>query len=136
MATVTASRGYETPPEAVRSAVLADIYEFIAASGFDSVTVEGDRYTVSRRIGVATLELTLERVETDQLLEFDQVDGIFDTMWTEYRLEGTTSGCELLARTEFELGGVLGPVLDNTMIRRQRRNEFTGQFEYVAEAVE
>ena len=136
MATATASRSFEVPAETVREAILTDVPAFIRASGFDSLTVEGDTYTVSRDIGLATFELTLERLESEHLLEFEQIEGMFDRMWTEYRLEGDESGCELVATTEFTLGGVLAPILDGTMIETQRHGEFDNQFDYVSSAIE
>lgn len=135
METVLVKRAFEAPETAVRDVVLEDVPAFIRASGFDRVTVEGTSYTVSRDIGIATFELTLDRVESDCLLEFEQVEGIFDRMWTEYRLEATPEGCELIATTEFTLGGVLAPVLDGTMIKTQRKREFELQFNYVASEV-
>lgn len=136
METVTVKRAFAAPPDAVRELVREDVPAFVRASGFDRVTHEDGLYSVSRDIGIATLELTLERVESDSLLEFEQTEGLFDRMWTEYRLESTLEGCELLATTEFTLGGVLAPVLDPTMISTQRQREFDRQFDYVASNVE
>ncbi len=136
MEKVRVSRSFEASGRRVRETVRKDVPAFIRASGFDSVTVEGDLYTVSRNIGLATFELTLERVESDELLEFEQIEGIFDRMWTEYRLEDQTHGCELVATTEFTLGKILGPVLDGTMINTQRVREFELQFDYVARELE
>lgn len=136
METVTVKRAFEAPETLVHDIILEDIPAFIRASGFDSVTVDGESYTVSRDIGFATFELTLERIESEQLLEFEQVDGLFDRMWTEYRLDPTSEGCEVLARTEFTLGGVLAPVLDGTMIKTQRNREFELQFDYVESQID
>lgn len=131
METVTVKRSLPASKSAVRELVRSDIPAFIRASGFDRVHVDGESYTVSRDIGFATFELTLDRVESESLLEFEQVEGMFDRMWTEYRLEAIELGCELIATTEFTLGGVLGPVLDGTMIKSQRTREFELQFDYV-----
>lgn len=131
MEQVTRSRFYATASRRVRETIRMDVPAFIRASGYDSVTVEGDSYTVSRHIGFATFELTLERVESDAVLAFEGTEGLFDRMWTEYRLEPAEDGCELIAHTEFSLGGVLGPIVDATMINRQRQREFELQFEYV-----
>ncbi|MDZ7850535.1 MAG: hypothetical protein U5K70_06915 [Halodesulfurarchaeum sp.] len=136
METVTVKRSYSAPESAVREVILSDVPAFVRASGFDRVRVDGESFTVARDIGLATFELTLERVEGDSLLEFDQTDGMFDRMWTEYRLETTAEGCEIIARTEFTLGGVLAPVLDGTMIKTQRTREFELQFDYVASELE
>ncbi|MBS3761179.1 hypothetical protein [Halodesulfurarchaeum sp.] len=136
METVTVKRSFDAPGSAVRDCILEDVPAFIRASGFDRVTVDGTSYRVSRDIGIATFELTLDRVESERLLEFDQVEGVFDRMWTEYRLEMTVEGCELIATTEFTLGGVLAPVLDGTMIKTQRKREFELQFDYVASQID
>lgn len=135
MATVTLTREFDVPAETVRDLVLADVPAFIEASGFDSVEQDGDTFVVSRQIGLATFELTLAVVSSPSVLALDQVEGFFDEMWTEYRVEPTAGGCEMTATTEFTLGGVLGPVLDETMITGKRHNEFELQFEYVAERI-
>ena len=132
METVTMKRFFPVPESAVRELLLADIPAFIRASGFDRVRVDGESFTVARAIGFATFELTLDRVDSESVLAFEQTEGFFDRMWTEYRLEATAEGCEIIARTEFTLGGVLGSVLDGTMITTQRRREFELQFDYVA----
>ena len=135
METVTVKRSLPASKSAVRELVRSDIPAFVRASGFDRVHVDGESYTVSRGIGFATFELTLERVASESLLEFEQVEGIFDRMWTEYRLEETEQGCAFIATTEFTLGGVLAPVLDGTMIKTQRTREFELQFDYVESAL-
>ncbi|MFW6458407.1 MAG: SRPBCC family protein [Halodesulfurarchaeum sp.] len=135
METVTVKRSLPASKSVVRELVRSDIPAFVRASGFDRVRVDGESYTVSRNIGFATLELTLERVASESLLEFEQVEGMFDRMWTEYRLEETGAGCELIATTEFTLGGILAPVLAGTMIKSQRTREFELQFDYVESAL-
>lgn len=133
MQTVTETIELGAPPEAVRECIRADVPRFVEASGFDSVEVEGDFITVSRSIGLATFELTLEVVEADGVLALDQTEGIFDRMWTEYRVEPRGGGSRVTATTEFTLGRVLGPVLDASVIATQRRAEFEDQFAYLAE---
>ncbi len=133
METVTEAAELDAPPEAVRECIRADITRFVEASGFDSVDVEGDVITVSRSIGLATLELTLEVVESDAVLALDHTEGIFDSMWTEYRVEPNDGGSRVTATTEFTLGSVLGPVLDAAVIATQRRAEFEDQFEYLGD---
>ncbi|MFB6085842.1 MAG: SRPBCC family protein [Halodesulfurarchaeum sp.] len=136
MESVTVKRPFTAPKSAVREVILGDISAFVRASGFDRVHVEGGSYSVSRDIGFATFELTLDRVESESLLAFEQTEGIFDRMWTEYRLERTEQGCEAIATTEFTLGGVLAPVLDGTMIKSQRKREFELQFDHVESALQ
>lgn len=135
METVTHSLELPVPPAAVRECIQADIPGFIEASGFDSIEVDGDHITVSRSIGLATLELTLAVVESDAVLALEQREGIFDHMWTEYRVEEREGGSRITATTDFTLGNVLGPVLDSSVIATQRRSEFEDQFEYLAAAL-
>lgn len=149
MATVTQSRVLGAPAETIKELILADVPAFIRASGFDSVEVIDDQYIVSQSIGFATLELELVERESEQVLTLEQTDGIFDEMWTEYTVEprdpdsgsGDTKGeddraeSEITARTEFTLGGVLGPVLDETMITSRRTEEFEQQFDYLEERI-
>jgi hypothetical protein len=133
METVSERRSLSASPERVRDLIAGDVPAFVRASGFDDVTVQDGQYTVSRDVGLATLKLTLESIDGDAFLEFEQTDGLFEEMWTAYRVEPAPEGCTLSAETEFTLGGVLGPVLDATLIERQRRQEFDLQFDYVAE---
>lgn len=149
MATVTKRRELDAPPETVRELILADVPAFIRASGFDKVEVAEDRYVVSRTVGFATFELELERVDTDWVLALDQTTGIFDEMWTEYRVDPIDPGegantypssdgdtaADVIAETEFTLGGVLGPVLDETMITARRTEEFEKQFDYLEDRI-
>lgn len=131
METVTKRRSLAASPAAVRELITGDVPAFIRASGFDDVTVADGCYTVSRDIGMATFELTLAPIDGDAVLEFKQIDGLFEEMWTAYRVDDTPEGCTLSAETEFTMGGVLGPVLDATLIERQRTKEFELQFDYV-----
>ncbi|MFB6128995.1 MAG: SRPBCC family protein [Halorhabdus sp.] len=130
MQEVTVSRGVAADPEAVREG-FADMEAFMDAAGFDAVTVDGDRVLVERDIGLAELQLTLEVVETDAELTYEQVEGMFETMTTTYRLDGGDGGTTITAHTNFELGGVVGPVLDATLIKRQRTQELEDQLAYL-----
>lgn len=132
METVTVTRSFDAPEVAVREVVLDDIPAFVRASGFDRIGVADEAITVSKDIGMATFELTLEQRESSHLLAFEQTEGLFDRMWTDYRLDSAEGGAKLTAMTEFSLGGVLAPVLEPTMITRQRTTEFERQFDYVA----
>lgn len=152
MASVTLSQQIDASPEAVRE-VVADAEPFMAAGGFDEVTVEGDRLELVNVLGLATMELELELIEDpDAELAYEQVDGIFESMETRYAVEpadgGQASaasrtasdqrsdgGTEVTATTEFTLGGVAGSVLDATVIKRQRKREIRAQFDYLEDAV-
>ena len=136
METVTYETTLEAPPEAVRAVIERDPARFTEAAGYDSVSKDGDTIRVARRMGLATIELTL-RIEAvpDAVLALDQTEGIFDRMWTEYRVEAAPGGSRVVAETEFTLGNVLGPVLDAALIADRRRSEFVSQFEYLADAL-
>jgi carbon monoxide dehydrogenase subunit G len=130
MQAVTVSRDVSADPEAVRAA-FDDMEAFMEAAGFDEVTVESERVTVARNIGLAELELTLELVESDADFACEQVEGMFDEMWTTYRVEADGEGATITAETQFELGGMIGSALDATFIKRQRRKELEDQLAYL-----
>lgn len=56
------TRTLAADPGAVREA-LTDLEPFMAAAGFDEVTVDGDTVRVRNRVGIVDIELTLERVD-------------------------------------------------------------------------
>lgn len=133
MNSVTVSRTIDAPPDAVRESI-GRIEPFVAASGFDEVTVEDGIVRVTNLVGIATIELTLELVEaTDAALAYEQREGIFEEMRTTYRLSRVDGGTEVTATTAFELGvPLLGDALDSTVIERQRRRELEAQFDWLA----
>lgn len=136
MQTVTVTREVAADPAAVE-AVLADVGPFTEAGGFNDVTVDGDVVELENRVGLATMRLTLERVEGDAELLLEQRDGIFDEMRASYDVEPIEGGSRVTASTDFELGAsVVGDVLDATVIRRQRTKELEGQLDYLQERVE
>lgn len=101
------------------------------------LSVEGDCLDIERRLGLATLLLTLRPIEgEDATLAFEQAFGLFEAMTMQYVVEPTAGGTELEARTEFTLGGVTGSVLDETVVRRQRTSELEAQFDYLERALE
>lgn len=132
MARVSGSRILDAPPSRVRSAIRDDLEGFVGAGGFDEVTRRDEEFELSRSLGLATLELTvrLDR-DTDTVLAFDAVDGIFERMHTEYEVEAVDSGSRVVARTDFTLGGLVGNALDETLVSTQRKREFEDQFEYL-----
>ncbi|MEF8774174.1 MAG: SRPBCC family protein [Halobacteriales archaeon] len=137
MATVTRSRTIDAAPERVERAVTDDVEAFLAAADYDAVRVDGDRVELERTVGLATLSLTLRRVEdADAVLAFEQESGLFEAMTMRYRVEPADGKTELSASTEFTLGGVTGSVLDDTVVRRQRASELAKQFDYVADVAE
>jgi len=137
MQSVTVSRRVEAPPERVRVA-MDDLEAFMLAAGFTDVTVDGDEMHLENQVGLATVTLDLRLVETDADLAYEQADGFFETMDTEYRVESVGEGVsEVTATTDFELDvALVGQILDATVIKRQRRHELEAQFDWVADEVE
>jgi len=133
MERVTRSLELDAPAEEVRPLV-ADAEPFTAAGGFDEVVVDGDRMHLENRLGLATVELDLRLRDDGAALSYEQVEGMFEEMWTTYEVEADGDGSVVTATTEFALtDGMLGDVLDATIIRRQRAREIDGQFEYLRE---
>jgi hypothetical protein len=131
METVSLSRSFEGDVDTVREAML-DLEPFMKAAGFSEVDVDGEEMTITNHVGLLTIELDLRCVETDAVLAYEQVDGIFETMTTRYTLEAGEGTVTVTATTDFSLDvGVVGPILDGTIISRQRRKELTGQFDYL-----
>ncbi|WP_096388949.1 SRPBCC family protein [Halopenitus persicus] len=143
MQSVTLTRWIDADPTSVADA-MADLEPFMAAAGFDEVTVDGDRIAVANRVGIATIELTLEVTEgldgDDSLadaeppftLEYVQREGIFEAMTTSYTVTAADGGSEVTATTEFALDvAIVGDVLDATVIKRQRRRELEAQFDWL-----
>jgi|AntRauTorcE11898_2_1112593.scaffolds.fasta_scaffold11352_1 hypothetical protein len=131
METVSLSRSFEGEIEAVREAML-DLRPFMEAAGFDEVEVDGDEMTITNHVGLLTIELDLRCIETDSVLAYEQVDGIFETMTTRYTLEEGDGTVTVTATTDFALDvNLVGSILDGTIISRQRRKELTAQFDYL-----
>ncbi|CQH54433.1 START domain protein [Halobacterium hubeiense] len=132
---VTETRRVAAPPDAVRDA-MADVEGFVRSAGFDDVEVDGEAIRVANRVGPAEIELELAVVEREgAALAYEQREGIFKSMWTEYVVEPRADGdeCEVTARTEFALDvPVVGDVLDATVIERQRRTELNAQLDWLA----
>jgi hypothetical protein len=135
MESVSLSRTFDASPATVRDAI-EDLGPFTEAAGFDEVRVDGDTISVANQVGFATIELTLEVVDKpDTDLTYEQREGIFREMRTDYVVESHGDGSEMTARTEFALDvAVVGDVLDATIIKRQRRKELTAQFDWVEES--
>ena len=132
MESITVSRTIDAPLAAVRDTV-TDVEQFMLAAGFDDVVVDGDDIDIVNRVGIATIELSLERVDdADAALAYEQRDGIFASMRTVYRLDETESGTRIEATTEFALDvALVGEMLDATIIKRQRRRELDAQFDHL-----
>ena len=136
MNSVTLSRAIDASPIVVRES-MSRLDQFMRASGFDEVFVDGEIVRVANEVGIATIELTLELVDRpDADLAYEQRDGIFEEMRTAYTITPTPNGSEVIATTEFALDvGIIGDVLDSTVIKRQRRKELTAQFDWLEEVV-
>jgi hypothetical protein len=137
MASVTVSRTIDGPRSAVRDAVL-DVEPFMRGAGFDEVVVDGDEIRLTNRVGIAEIQLVLERVDVEgAVLAYDQVEGLFESMRTVYTLEDADGGTRIEATTEFALDvALVGEMLDATVIKRQRRKELTAKFDYLEDVVE
>ena len=132
METVSVDTTVDDPPEVVAGRLHG--YEpLMESAGFDEVHVDDDRIRVVNAVGLATLELTVELVEADAELAYEQVGGMFEEMVTRYELEPTDdTATHVAATTEFQLGAALvGDLLDATVITRQRRTELEGQLKYL-----
>ncbi|MFC7197039.1 hypothetical protein ACFQL4_24320 [Halosimplex aquaticum] len=84
------------------------------------------------------MTLDLRVVDADADLAYEQADGFFETMDTEYRVEAVgEEASEVTATTDFALDVTLvGQILDSTVIKRQRRHELEKQFDWLAEELE
>lgn len=133
METVTVTETLDADIDSLRDAI-TDVGPFMRAAEFDDVTVDGDTVRITNHVGLATIELELEVVEdSDAVLAYEQRDGIFEEMVTRYTLRETPDGVEVEATTEFAVQArLVGPVLDATVVSRQRRRELRAQFDYLS----
>jgi carbon monoxide dehydrogenase subunit G len=134
MEQVTVTRTIDADPDAVRTAI-ADVEAFMEAAGFDAVELDGDELRLENRVGLFDIELVLGLVEADAELAYEQREGIFESMRTEYQVEGEDGRTTVTATTEHEALdlAIVGPMLDSTVIERQRRKELNAQFDWLAE---
>jgi carbon monoxide dehydrogenase subunit G len=133
MQTVTVTRTIDAPLAAVRDAI-TDVEPFMRAAGFDEVTVDGDDIHIANRVGIATIELDLERVDApDAVLAYEQRAGIFESMRTVYHVEAVDAErARVEATTDFALDvALVGDLMDATIIRRQRTTELDAQFDHL-----
>ena len=136
MERVSLTRTVPADPETVTD-LITDVAPFMRAAGFDEVTLDGDDLDITNRVGLFEIELALEIVETDAVLRYEQRQGIFESMTTEYTLEAVDSGTEVTATTEYNALDlpVLGEMIDSTVISRQRKTELNKQFDWLVEQV-
>ncbi|MFB6308953.1 MAG: SRPBCC family protein [Haloarculaceae archaeon] len=136
MQRVSVSRTVDADPDEIRAA-MDDLAAFMRAAKFDEVRVEGDRLELANRVGLFEIELELAVIETDAALAYEQREGIFESMDTEYTIDERDGRTEVTATTEFELLDlpVLGEMIDATIIKRQRRKELTAQFDWLEETL-
>jgi carbon monoxide dehydrogenase subunit G len=138
MERVTLSRTVDADPETVR-ALITDVQQFMDALGLDNVTVDGDRITLQNRMGLFDIELELEVVDAEgAVFAYEQREGVFEAMRTEYTVQKVPAGTEVTATTEFSAVdfAVIGEVLDATIVERQRRKELTAQLDWLERQVE
>lgn len=131
MQTVSVSRTLDADPDAVRAAI-ADVEPFMRAGGFTEATASADEIHLRQDLGLGHIELYLDVVDDpDAELTYEQREGIFESMRTSYALDPVEDGTRVTATTEFALGGVVGSVLDATIIKRKRRQELGAQFDWL-----
>lgn len=132
MQTVGVSREIAAGPDVLREA-MQDVGPFMRAAGFDGVAVDGESVTITNHVGLLTIELDLRLVDDpDATLAYEQVDGIFESMETRYYLDPGPETTTVSAETTFALEALfVGPLLDATVIDRQRRKELEAQFDYL-----
>lgn len=132
MESISLSRTVATPPETVRDAI-EDVETFMRAAEFDEVTATDETIEIANTVGFFRIELALNIVDRPgAVLAYEQRDGIFETMDTEYRLEKSDIGTTVTATTEFAVDAAfVGPVFDATVVKRQRRRELTNQFDHL-----
>jgi len=138
MGEVSVSRTFDATPADLRRA-MDDIEAFMQGAQFDEVSYDGDTLVIDNSVGLFDIELVLDVVDADgAALAYEQREGVFESMDTEYSVESDDGGTTVTARTEFtttELA-VVGTVLDETVVHRQRRKELTAQFDWLADRVE
>ncbi|WP_436935973.1 SRPBCC family protein [Halovenus marina] len=133
MESVSISRAIPGPTAPLHEA-MHDLEPFMKSAGFDTVTVDSDQFTIENNVGLLSISLDLQLVDRDADLAYEQIDGIFESMETRYTLEEGEETTTVTATTEFELdASIVGPILDATIIARQRKKELTRQFDYLEE---
>ncbi|WP_324759120.1 SRPBCC family protein [Haloarcula sp. GH36] len=135
MERVSVRRTFDATPERVRQE-MADLEAFMLGAGFDDVTVEDDTIVINNRVGLFDIELVLDIVEEEgAALVYEQRDGAFESMRTEYHVDADGEGTTVTATTEYTALdlAVVGQLLDSTVVDRQRRKELEAQFDWLEE---
>ncbi|WP_424002900.1 SRPBCC family protein [Haloarcula salina] len=137
MERVSLTRTVDADPETVTDLV-TDVEPFMRAAGFDDVTVEGDTVVIKNHVGLFQIELVVELIETEAVLTYEQREGIFESMTTDYTVEAVDGGTEVTATTEYTALDlpVLGTMIDSTIVSRQRSKELNRQFDWLDEQVQ
>ena len=131
MRTVSVSRTVAADVDRVRSAI-REVEPFMAAGGFSEASVDDGEIYLRQELGLGRIELRLDIVDDpDAALAYEQREGVFERMRTRYEVEAEDGGTRVTATTAFELGGVVGSVLDATVVKRKRRSELNAQFDYL-----
>lgn len=122
MEAVSVSRAFDVPPTRVREA-LHDVEAVFEAAGFD-VSRDGDDLHLSKRVAVKRVELHVRLVDDDAALAYEQVEGIFEAMRTQYVVDETVDGCSVTVETEFEPpSSGFGTFVNGALVKRMRRTE-------------
>jgi hypothetical protein len=131
MGDALASRTFDATPDDVQAA-MEDLEAFIEGAEFDEVGYDGDTLVVNNSVGLFGIELVLDVVDADGgAVAYEQREGVFEGMYTEYTVESDGEETTVTAWTEFTTTdlAVIGTVLDETVVTRQRRTELTAQFD-------
>lgn len=134
MESVSVSREISAPAESIRE-LMSDYKSFFEGAGFDEVRVDSNQVEIGNNVGLLSVELKLEIMETDADLAYRQLEGIFKNMETRFDLEGENGRTVVTATTDFELdASIVGPILDATIVSKQRKKEINKQLDYLEEA--
>ena len=137
MERISISRHFDADPQTVRAAI-DETAAFMRGAGFDAVRYDdGDLY-IGNRVGLFEIELELDVVPDDEaVLAYEQREGVFESMRTEYHVAAEDGGTTVTAMTDYEMLdlAVVGTLLDASVVRRQRRKELEAQFDWLAEQV-
>ena len=136
METVSVSREISGPAESIRE-LMSDYKSFFEGAGFDEVRVDDNRVEIGNSVGLLSVDLELEVIDTEADLAYRQLEGIFKNMQTRFELEEKNGKTAVTATTDFELdANIVGPILDATIVSKQRKKEINKQLDYLEEVSE
>lgn len=137
MERISISRHFDADPQTVRD-LIDETEAFMLGAGFDEVRYDDGDLHIGNRVGLFEIELELDVVPDDEAaLAYEQREGVFESMRTEYHVAAEDGGTTVTAVTDYEMLdlAVVGSLLDASVVRRQRRKELEAQFDWLAEQV-